>query len=420
MSALLALLVAAPAAPPNVLLVISDDHGWADYGFLGHPHVRTPHLDRLAAGSRVFARGYVPSSLCCPSLATIITGLYPHQHKITGNDPPRPAGVRPKDFQSSAAFRDGREVMNRHLDAVPTLPKLLAGHLSLQTGKWWLGDFRRGGFTHGLTAGSRHGDAGLDIGRKTLQPVFDFAAEAGRPGKPWLVWYAPMLPHTPHDPPAELVNRYRPAAGSEPVAKYWANVERFDRTVGELLGHLDRKKLADNTLVIYLADNGWIQNPAGPLSVRSKRTPYDAGLRTPILVRWPGRVPPGRVDTPVSSIDVLPTVLAACGVPVPAGLPGVNLLDPAAVAGRQAVYGACFTHDFVDLHDPAKNVRHRWVVSGGRKLIVPHVPADADGPGAVELYDVAADPTETRELSGDRPADVVALRAKLDAWWTPR
>src|SRR5437667_2604998 len=87
--------------PPNVVLIISDDHGWTDYGFMGHPQIRTPNLDRLAARSRVFRRGYVPSSLCCPSLASIITGLYPHQHRITSNDPPLPAGMRPEDFSRS-------------------------------------------------------------------------------------------------------------------------------------------------------------------------------------------------------------------------------------------------------------------------------------------------------------------------------
>ena len=77
------------AAPPNVLLIISDDQSWTDFGFMGHPAIRTPHIDRLARQSAVFPHGYVPSSLCRPSLATMVTGLYPHQHGITGNDPPR-------------------------------------------------------------------------------------------------------------------------------------------------------------------------------------------------------------------------------------------------------------------------------------------------------------------------------------------
>src|SRR6187549_2333256 len=81
--------------PPNIVLIISDDQGWADFSFMGHPHIQTPSLDRLSRESLTFTRGYVPSSLCCPSLASIITGLYPHQHKITSNDPIAPKGMKP-------------------------------------------------------------------------------------------------------------------------------------------------------------------------------------------------------------------------------------------------------------------------------------------------------------------------------------
>src|SRR5436190_15589357 len=83
------------SSPPNIVLIISDDQAWTDFSFMGHPHVQTPHLDRLANESLTFTHGYVPSSLCCPSLASIITGLYPHQHKITGNDPIAPKGMKP-------------------------------------------------------------------------------------------------------------------------------------------------------------------------------------------------------------------------------------------------------------------------------------------------------------------------------------
>ena len=148
---------------PNIVMIVSDDHAWTDYSFMGHPHVQTPNIDRLAAESLIFTRGYVPSSLCCPSLASIVTGLYPHQHGITGNDPANPRGLKPAQFHRSAEFQAGREAMNRRLEAVPTLPRELAklGYVSFQSGKWWQGNFQRGGFTHGMTQGGRHGDEGL-------------------------------------------------------------------------------------------------------------------------------------------------------------------------------------------------------------------------------------------------------------------
>src|SRR5205085_2677397 len=121
--------------PPNIVLIISDDQGWTDYGFMGHPKIQTPNLDKLAAQCLAYSRG---------------------------------------------------------------------------------------GFTHGMTQGSRHGDVGLDIGRKTMQPIYDFIAEARSQDKPFFVWYAPMMPHTPHNPPGRLLEKYRPQAPSPSVAGYWA------------------------------------------------------------------------------------------------------------------------------------------------------------------------------------------------------
>jgi uncharacterized sulfatase len=404
---------------PNVVLIISDDHGWTDYGFMGHRQVCTPHLDRLASQSLVFRRGHVPSSLCCPSLASIITGLYPHQHRVTCNDPPLPAGQERRNFQTSPAFREGREVMNRHLEAVPTLPRLLSerGYLSLQTGKWWQGDFRRGGFTHGMTQGQRHGDVGLEIGRKTMQPIFDFIRTAKEQNRPFLVWYAPMMPHDPHTPPDRLLAKYRPLTPSLHVARYWAMVEWFDETCGQLLDYLDQQQLAENTLLLYVADNGWIQNPEGPGPLRSKTTPYEAGLRTPILIRWPGRVTPRFTEELAISVDFAPTILAALGAPPTPEMQGINLLDEQAVKARSAIQGACYTHNAVDLNDPARNVLWRWTVRENWKLIVP---ANQAPQHELELYDVVADPSEQENLAARHPERVKSLSAELDRWWQPR
>jgi len=417
-------------APPNVVFIVSDDQHWSDYSFMGHPHLRTPHLDRLARESLVFPRGYVTSSLCSPSLATIITGRYPHEHRIVGNDPPG----------GKEAFDAGRERMNRHLEEWPTLPQLLGakGYASLQTGKWWQGDFSRGGFTEGMTKGKRHGDEGLAIGRQTMQPIYDFMGRCRTAGKPFFVWYAPMLPHDPHDPAEELVDHYRSKTESVHVARYWGNVERFDRTVGELLDHLDRENLAESTLIVYVTDNGWIQNPAASrFAPRSKLSPHEGGVRTPIMLRQPGAIRPRMSDALASAIDIVPTVLAACGIAAPAGLPGVNLLDDAATVARQQVFGECYTHTLVDLDDPAKSLLWRWTVRGNWKLIVP---TTAGGAGAVpkpdersvdpesqarhergeiELFDVVADPDETKNHAAAHPEIVRDLRASLAAWWTP-
>lgn len=393
-----------PAPRPNVVLIISDDQHWSDFGFMGSEDVETPHLDALARGSRVFPRGYVPTALCRASLATLVTGLWPHDHKLTGNDPPD--GV-------------GRARMLAHIEAVETVPGLLgeAGYRSLQTGKWWEGECLCGGFTEGMShgdpaRGGRHGDEGLRIGRETMAPALDFIDECVESEAPFFLWYAPFLPHTPHDPPERLLERTRAPGVPEPIARYRAMCTWLDETCGALLGHLDRRGVAGDTIVVFVVDNGWIQRPDGRgYAPRSKRTPYEGGVRTPITIRWPGRIEPGRVDVPVSSVDIPATILAACGVEVPERWPGVDLrAEPEALRERGPIFGAAFTHDVVDLDDPARSLKSRWVLRDPYKLIVHSAPGRAP-----ELFDVRADPAEERPL--DDAARLTALRGELDRWW---
>ncbi|MBL9136555.1 MAG: sulfatase-like hydrolase/transferase [Verrucomicrobiales bacterium] len=416
--------VPAVAQSPNILLIIADDQAWTDYGFMGHPEVRTPNLDRLARESLLFPRGYVTASLCCPSLASIITGRYPHEHRVVCNDPPRPAGLSAQEYYASAAYQSGRDRLTGFIESLPTLPRCLAekGYRSFQSGKWWQGHFSRGGFTEGMTSGDsttggRHGDAGLEIGRRTLQPIYDFVDRSTRSSVPWLVWYAPMMPHDPHTPPERLLAYYKGRTNSLPVARYWGMIEWFDETCGQLLDFIDQRGLREQTIVVYVTDNGWITDPmTGRFAPRSKQSPYDGGLRTPIMVRWPGRIQPRIQQRPVSSIDIMPTLLDAAGVRRPDGLPGINLLDRRAVERRTAVFGACFTHDGVDLDRPVSGLRWRWVVSGNWKLIVPANPES--GPEGVGIYDLSKDPREHVNREAAEPGRVRRLRRLLDQWWS--
>ena len=412
--------------PPNVLLILSDDQAWGDFGFTGHPHVETPHVDRLAAESLTFPHGYVPTSLCRPSLATLLTGMYPHEHGVTGNDPARPGTAKGPGWRNaSPEYLALRRRLNRELDDDPLLPRIYeaAGYRTLQTGKWWEGDPRDFGFTdamtHGdLSRGGRHGDAGLTIGREGLEPIERVFTESAESGRPFFVWYAPFLPHAPHTPPERLLAKYRPLTPHEPVAKYWAMCEWFDETVGDLMAGLDRRGLAEDTLVALVVDNGWINLPdRSRYAPRSKRTPYEGGVRTPILLRWPGHVGPRTDDTPVGSVDLPRTLLTACGLGVPAAVGGVDLLDPTAVAARGPVFGEVFEHDQPYPAPAAAGLKYRWVVDGDWKLIVPHPPNVTDA--APELFHLADDPAETRDLAAERPGKVAALRAKLDGWWDP-
>ena len=442
-----ALTGAAESAPPNVVLILSDDQHWSDYGFMGHEHLQTPALDRLASESLVFRRGYVPFSLCCPSLASLITGRYPHEHLIVGNDPPEAHGIPRRSPEGRKLFEAGREEMTKRFGQWPTLPKLLGehGYRSLQTGKWWQGHYSQGGFDEGMTKGSRHGDEGLAIGRKTMQPVFDFIDRCSDTEQPFFVWYAPMLPHTPHDPEKSFVQHYESKTDSIHVAKYWGNVERFDTTVGDLIDHLDANGLSENTLVVYVCDNGWITNPEnGKYAGKSKRSPYDGGLRTPIMLRQPGTIAPGTSDSLASSLDLVPTVLARCQISAPKDLPGINLLDKEVVTARKQLFGACYVHTLADIEKPGRNLLWRWTVKDvpageiwkliepatygapgthvlphGESRIIDQVSKDCFEQGIVELFDISGDPDEQNNVATTNTEVVKQLQHDLNTWWQP-
>jgi len=408
---------------PNVVMIISDDQAWGDYGFMGHPHIQTPNIDRLAAESLTFTRGYVPDSLCRPSLVTMITGLYPHQHGIVGNDPPLPPGMDRKNRQDPR-YLVQREKYIDHIDPLPTLAKMLRadGYLSHQSGKWWEGHYSRGGFTHGMThgdrkTGGRHGDDGLAIGREGMKPVFDFIDMAQAKDRPFFMWYAPFLPHTPHNPPQRLLDKYKDKTDSLHVAKYWAMCEWFDETCGQLLGYLDDKGLRENTIIVYVCDNGWIQQrDSRRYAPRSKRSEYDGGIRTPIMVRWPGHIEPRMDKTNLaSSIDLAPTILAACGLKPTDQMHGINLADTSAVKNRDAIYGAIYEHDIVSMTDPVASLRFRWCIDRDWKLILPYKQNLPDQ--NTELYHITEDPHERTNLVEKQPQRVKQLTERINAWW---
>lgn len=411
---------------PNIFFIISDDQAWNDYGFMGHPHIATPHLDKLAAESLVYQRGYSPVPLCRPSLATIVTGLYPHQHGVTGNDPVLPdKDVKPQKSRGNPKYTRYYQTVIDHFAKRPNLVRELTGqgYLSLQTGKWWEGDpVKTTGFSHAMTAGTgkgdRHGGKGLEIGRQGLKPIQDFIEQAGE--QPFFVWYAPMLPHDPHNPPADLLEKYKKLTPTEPVARYWANVEWFDRTCGELLDYLEKKGLRENTIVIYTTDNGWIQNPdkANAFAPRSKLTPYEGGVRTPIMISWPARLKP-RMDTEhlASNVDLWPTLAALLKTQTPEGLPGINLADEQAAASRQRIFGEQYPHGITDVDHPTRGLEHRWVIDGWWKLISPDPRNRPDA--EPELYDLKNDPWEKTDLSPTQPERVKSLSKVLDQWWLP-
>jgi uncharacterized sulfatase len=415
---------------PNILYILSDDQAWTDYGFMGHPQIKTPHLDKLANESVLFERGYVPTALCRPSLVTLISGQYAHKHGVTGNDP------SPKRYQPKKVYDQARAQLISYLDRADTLPDLLGekGYLSHQSGKWWEGNFKHGGFTHGMTRGfpqlgGRHGDDGLKIGREGLQPIEEFVDYSMKEKKPFFLWYGVFLPHTPHNPPERLLKPYKDLGLPLPIAKYYANCTWFDETCGQLIDILEKRNLRDDTLIVYVTDNGWInRTDKSAYAPRSKQTPFEGGIRTPIMFSWPnGNLKNGKRKDVVSSIDLFPTVLAATGAHTPKDLPGLNLLENLKnekVIKRKGIFGESFAHDIADIENPEDSLLFRWTIEGKWKLLLTYDgevnryktthPREEKRP---QLFNLLKDPNEENNLAEQNPGVVAKLVANIDNWW---
>lgn len=407
----------AAAAKPNVVFILSDDQSWTDYGFMGHPHVKTPNLDRLANAGILYERGYVTAPLCRPSLASIATGLYPHQTRIRGNDPLLPKGQNRKTNKELWVKLGDR--MTAPMAEHPSFIKALQanGYATLQTGKWWERNPLDHGFTDAMThgdptRGGRHGDEGLKIGRTTMQPFYDFVEKSQANSQPFFVWYGVFLPHAPHNAPDRLYNKYKDIAPNESTARYWANVEWFDQGCGQIVDYLQEKGLYENTIFVYTCDNGWVPDPENTNRyIRSKRDPVEAGIRTPIFVTHKGTLTPNRDrETLASNIDIATTILRACGIEPPAEMTGLDLRDPASLAKRDRIFVDVYAHDsdLDQLDDLDNGLTARVVIDGWDKLIA--------RPGTNELYDLKLDPDDRNDLAADEPGKAGKLSGMIDTW----
>lgn len=403
--------VAAPAErPPDILLIVADDQTWRDLGCYGNPDVRTPNLDRLAAEGMRFTGAFTATAMCTPARHQLYTGLFPVRSGGYANHSRVTAGIR-------------------------SLVHLL----------------RDRGYRVGL-AGKVH------VGPPDSFPfemVRDVPQFIGRdPTQPYCLVVASKHPHMPwSDPP----RGYDPALIAVPpglvdnaetrlaLARYYTDVTKLDAEVGELLGQLESVGRPANTLVLFTSEHG-ASFPFG------KWTCYEMGLRTALLVRWPGRVAPAAV-TPalVQTVDVLPTLIEAAGGRGPAELDGrsfLPLLRGEAVAHRDRTFGVHTnagivagrpypirsirtpTHRYVlNLMPEAEftnaltrmsrdGVWNSWVRDAARDLAVAARVERYRRRPAEELYDLIADPDELENLAGDRRQRPLmdALRGELEAW----
>jgi uncharacterized sulfatase len=454
---------------PNVVLIFADDLGYGDLGCYGHPTFKTPHLDRMAAEGVRLTRFFVPVPYCAPSRATLLTGRYPWRNGVLRNPAPdggdNDTGIPADEVLLSEALRD-------------------AGYATACVGKWHLGHRlqffpTRHGFDRyfgilysndmrpvQLVSGERDPQAAGDpravipqvlakeahVGEVRLEeyPVAQatltrrYTQEAVRfitenKDRPFFLY----LPHAmPHKPLAVSEEFYTPKSREDLYADVMAEL---DWSIGEVMKALRETGLDENTLVIFSSDNGpWFGGSTGGLRGMKSRS-WEGGLRVPMIARWPGQLPAGKViDAVCGTIDVMPTVLARAGVEPPAGraLDGKNIW-PVLTEGADSPHAALFSMQGRDLmtvrrgrwklhvRSPGATGVH-WKVKNwidprgpdGVTILAPYEqyqPEDypgADGGDegrAMMLFDLQSDPAEQHDVAAEHPDVVRDLKARFDA-----
>ena len=410
-------------SPPNIILIITDDQGWAQVGFRGNDVIQTPNLDRLAAESVNFTRFYV-SPVCAPTRASLMTGRYNYRTGVVDT-------------------YIGRAMM--HSDEV-TVAEVLrdAGYKTGIFGKWHLGDnyplrAMDQGFEQALVhKGGGIGQPSDPPGTSYFDPILQWNGEqkpyAGyctdiffntammfieqNRDHPFFAYIPTNAPHSPYDVPETYIEPYRAQGLDDKDARIYGMITNIDENVGKLLDLLDQRGLANDTMVIFMTDNGpTTRRYTAGLRAR-KGSVYEGGIRVPFLVRWPGKFQPREEERIAAHIDVLPTLLEAAGADAPGDrkIDGVSLLprllDPEEQIEDRTLY----------LQSHRGNVPQRYrafaAVTQQYKLVqAKHFGRPMPQDARLELYDLAADASEENDLAEQQTEVFEALKKGYEGWF---
>jgi arylsulfatase A-like enzyme len=404
---------------PNILVIVSDDHGYADVGFNGGKAVPTPHLDALAASGVRCTSGYVSHPFCSPTRAGLLTGRYQqrfgHENNPAYNPTDAVAGLPLTEkllpqFLQEAGYRTGW-IGKWHLGATPAHTPWARGFQQTygfigggHSFSGWAIDVKKE-YNVPLT---RDGQATTEVPAH-LTEAFGKEAVAfirRNAGAPWMLYLAFNAPHTPHMPTNEREKQF--ADVKDPVRrKCLAQISLMDDAVGAITKALADSGQAQDTLIFFFTDNG-----GTPPSLGADNTPlrgykgyvYEGGVRVPFVISWPARLKAGSTyDRPVSSLDVTATALALAGVAFPTErrLDGVNLIP--------FLRGETQTAPHANLFWRTGGGQSYAVRSGDWKLVRNRKQPD-------ELYDLSTDIGEAKDLASARPEVVAKLAADLSAW----
>lgn len=413
-----------PRTRPNIILLLVDDMGYADTEPYGNAYHRTPHISRLASEGVRFTNAYAAAPNCSPTRASILTGRWPARTGVTQY---LPGNLLPHARLTQADLPLGLPLS----ESLVAEPLAGAGYATACIGKWHLGGGKyapsRRGFSDSFAAGqwgshetmfaphTRISVPGAQDGDYLTEGLTEAALRFVRSseGRPFFLYLPYYAVHSPIESRRSWIDSYdgrRDPTGRNHAA-YAAMVEGVDRSVGRILEELDRSGLDSETAIFFLSDNGGVPSRAFNGDLRSgKGYLWEGGIRIPFIARWPGSFPQGAVErTPVSSVDLYPTILRLAGAAdMPAhsfdGADLSPLLTRSGSLGRDALYWH-YPHYSNSGSKPAGAIRKgRW------KLV------EFFEDSSAELYDLEADPGEANDLAAEDPRRAADMRAELSAW----
>lgn len=411
---------------PNVILILVDDLGYGDLGSYGQDKIKTPHLDKIGSQGTRFTSAYAGATVCAPSRCALMTGMHTGHGRVRGNSREVNPGIYLADEDVTVA-----EVMKE------------AGYRTALIGKWGLGELgqqapglpTRQGFDYSfgyLNQGHAHNsypsylwrngskvhfpntvpdenEKGMGVSDNKrvfsqdvfMEEVFAFLDDQKDSEEPFFLYFAPTLPHAnnesrPFGLEIPSYGDYIDKEWSEAHKAYAAMVDRIDKDMGRIMDYLAASGMDEDTLVIFTSDNGPHKerggdpeffDSSGPFQ-GIKRDLYEGGIRVPMIVRWPGKVPAGRVDdTPWYFPDVLPTLAAIAGVEAPTGIDGVDV-SSLLLGGQQPELNERLLYwEFHEQSKPQAGRRGDWKA------------VRSCGSGRVELYFLPNDPGESNDLA---------------------
>lgn len=422
--------------PPNIVVIMVDDMGWADLSCYGNEIVDTPALDRFAKQGMFFTDAYSASPVCSPTRAAMMTGMSPARVQLTNHAGGHVPGFAPEGKTVAEAYM----VYNLKLSYTTIAERLLdAGYTTAHIGKWHLSSTKHSrdksikseqlypehqGFEVNIGGNSSggppsffspyknprlaDGPEGEYLPARLADEAIAYIQE--QRDQPFFINWWPYSVHWPMQAPEELIEKYRKRMPDAPenLVIYQAMIEGFDREMGRFFEALEASGLDEDTIVIFTSDNGSLYSNAPLRSVKGHL--YEGGIRVPMMVRWPGVIEAGAVNkTPVISTDVVPTIMEVAGLdpisdhPID-GESLVPIFKQTESLERDAIY---FHYPNYAFHH--KNRLGSAIRQGDDKLIKWY------DDGSVELYNLAEDLSEANDLAKQKPDLAKYLRLKLEA-----